>query len=98
MAELPEVCRRAGIRLIFFEAPINPAVPLYLTREDDRQYHEFTRALAWRFGLPIFDFEHSVPGKEWGKSLNVPDPLHLGRAGHRRLADLLIAALQNSGI
>ena len=96
--DLAEVCRQAGIRLILFEAPTNPAVPLYLTAEDDRQYHEFSRTVAARFGLKILDFEHSVPAGEWGMSLNIPDPLHLGREGHRRLASLICAALDRDGV
>jgi len=98
LEDLADICARSGIRVILFEAPTNPAVPLYLTPEDDRQYHDFTRSVASRFGLEILDFEHSIPAGEWGKSLNVPDPLHLGREGHRRLADLMCAALERSGI
>ena len=96
--DLAEVCGRSKIRLILFEAPTNPAVALYLTPEDDRQYHDFTRSVASRFGLKILDFEHSIPASEWGMSLNVPDPLHLGRAGHRRLADLMCTALDQDGV
>ena len=98
LADLAEVCGQSGIRVILFEAPTNPAVPLYLTPDDDRQYHEFTRSVASRFGLRILDFEHSIPAGEWGMSLNVPDPLHLGREGHRRLAGLMCAALDQNGV
>jgi hypothetical protein len=98
LADLAEVCGQSGIRVILFEAPTNPAVPLYLTPDDDRQYHEFTRSVASRFGLKILDFEHSIPAGEWGMSLNVPDPLHLGREGHRRLAGLMCAALDQNGV
>jgi hypothetical protein len=98
LADLAEVCGRSEIRVILFEAPTNPRVPLYLTAQDDRQYHQFTRSVASRFGLKILDFEHSIPAGEWGMSLNVPDPLHLGRQGHRRLADLMCAALDQNGV
>lgn len=89
---------RSGIRTILFEAPTNPAVPLYRTAEDDRSYHAFTASLAARFGIPVFDFEHSIPQGRWGMSLNVPDPLHLGREGHHLLAQLMIAALERNGL
>lgn len=98
LEDLADVCGRSGIRMILFEAPTNPAVPLYAKPEDDRQYHEFTRSVASHFGLKVLDFEHSIPAGEWGMSLNVPDPLHLGREGHRRLADLLSAALERDGV
>jgi hypothetical protein len=96
--DLAAVCRRSGIRMILFEAPTNPAAPLYASAEDDRRYHGFSRSVASRFGLTILDFEHSIPGGEWGRSLNLPDPLHLSREGHRQLAALLCAALDQNGI
>jgi len=98
LEHLAELSKRSGIRMIFFQAPTNPAVPLYATSEDDRAYHEFGNSLAARYGIPLLDFEHSVPGNEWGMSLNLPDPLHLGRAGHRRLAGQMMAALAQLGI
>jgi len=98
LEDLAEVCAQLGIRMILFEAPTNPAVPLYRTPEDDRQYHEFSRSVASRFGLKILDFEHTIPAGEWGMSLNVPDPLHLGRKGHRRFADLMGEALDRNGV
>jgi len=98
LEHLAESSKRSGIRLVFFQAPTNPAVPLYATAEDDRSYHDFGNSLAARYGIPILDFEHAVPGNEWGMSLNLPDPLHLGRAGHRRLANAMMAALGQLGI
>jgi hypothetical protein len=88
---------RSGIRVILFEAPTNPAVPLYRTAEDERGYHAFTASLASRYRVPLFDFERSIPQNLWGMSLNVPDPLHLGREAHRRFAALMLARLEEDG-
>jgi hypothetical protein len=98
LEDLAGLCARSGIRLILFQAPTNPAVPLYATPEDDRSYHGFATSLAARHGLTLLDFEHCIPATNWGRTLNDPDPLHLGRAGHRQMADLMITALQQSGL
>jgi len=94
LENLIALCRRSGIRVILFQAPTNPLVPLYGTPDDDRQYHEFCASL----GVPVLDFEHAIPAAQWGMTLNVPDPLHLSRAGHRRLAELMLAALRENGL
>jgi hypothetical protein len=94
LEDLAELCRRSGIRLILFQAPTNPVAPVYRTTEDETSYHEFTNSVAARYGTPLLDFEHSIPARYWGMSLNVPDPLHLSREGHRLLAEQMISALQ----
>lgn len=97
LEDLLDLCARSGIRVILFQAPTNPAVPLYKTTEDDRSYHAFVAGAASRFGAPILDFEHCIPARHWGQELNVPDPLHLGREGHRLLAKLMLAGLAENG-
>jgi lysophospholipase L1-like esterase len=98
LEDLAEVCRQSGIRVILFHAPTNPKVPLYGTPGDDRSYHEFATGLASRYSLTMLDFEHSIPEADWGMALNVPDPLHLSRQGHRRMAELMLAELQKNGL
>jgi lysophospholipase L1-like esterase len=98
LEDLAERCGRAGIRMIPFHAPTNPAVPLYRTTADDRSYHDFAGSLSTRYGLTLLDFEHSIPQEYWGMELNVPDPLHLGREGHRRLAGLMLEKLGKIGL
>lgn len=96
--DLAALCAASGIRMILFQAPTNPAVPLYGGPDDDRSYHRFASSLASRYGLALLDFEHSVPRRDWGMALNAPDPLHLGREGHRLLAADIVAALEKMGI
>ncbi len=98
LEDLADLCGRSAIRIILFQAPTNPTVPLYATPGDDRSYHDFATALASRHGLTLLDFEHCIPAEHWGMALNDPDPLHLGREGHRRLAALMIAALAKNGL
>jgi hypothetical protein len=98
LEDLAELCGRSGIRMILFQAPTNPAVPLYGTPDDDRTYHGFADSLRSRYGLTTLDFEHSIPQPHWGMTLNVPDPLHLSREGHRRMAELMLEGLKSSGI
>ena len=95
LEDLVELSGRSGIRVILFQAPCNPAVPLYGTPQDERSYHEFCTSLAARFGIGMLDFEHATPAAEWGMELNAPDPLHLSRAGHRLLARLMLSALES---
>jgi len=89
LERIGELCRRNGIRLVFFNAPQNPNAPLYRTSADREQYQQIISRLARKFGQGYFDFENSIPGPLWGVWIDGPDPIHFGRAAHRRLADLM---------
>jgi len=89
LERIGELCRRNGIRLVFFNAPQNPTAPLYRTPADRKQYQEIISRLARQFGQAYFDFEDSIPAPLWGVWIDGPDPIHFGRAAHRRLADLM---------
>jgi hypothetical protein len=89
LERIGELCRRNGIRLVFFNAPQNPNAPLYRTPADREQYQQIISRLAHKFGQGYFDFENSIPGPLWGVWIDGPDPIHFGRAAHRRLADLM---------
>jgi hypothetical protein len=84
-----EVCRRYGIRLVFFNAPQNPNAPLYRTPADRDSYQQITSRLVDQLGSGYFDFENSIPGPMWGVWIDGPDPIHFGYAAHSRLADLM---------
>ena len=84
-----ELCRRNGIRLVFFNAPQNPIAPLYRTPADRDEYQQIVARLVNEFGSGYFDFENSIPGPMWGVWIDGPDPIHFGDAGHSRLADLM---------
>jgi hypothetical protein len=89
LERIGELCRRNGIRLVFFNAPQNPNAPLYRTSADREQYQQIISGLARKFAQGYFDFENSIPGPLWGVWIDGPDPVHFGRAAHRRLADLM---------
>jgi hypothetical protein len=89
LERIGELCRRNGIRLIFFNAPQNPNAPLYRTSADREQYKQIIFRLARKFGQGYFDFENSIPGPLWGVWIDGPDPIHFGRTAHHRLADLM---------
>jgi hypothetical protein len=84
-----ELCRHNGIRLVFFNAPQNPDVPLYRTSADREEYQQIIARLVNAYGSGYFDFENSIPGPMWGVWIDGPDPIHFGDAGHRRLANLM---------
>lgn len=84
-----DICRSAGIRLVFFNAPQNPNAPLYRTRSDREQYEQIVARLSHDEAQAYYDFENSIPGPMWGVWVDGPDPIHFGRAAHRRLADIM---------
>jgi hypothetical protein len=83
-------CAAGGVRLMLFHAPLNPNVKLYRTPQDRQEHYVFIRNLAAQYHIPVGEFEDSVPSQCWGRILNGPEVLHLGRAGHKMLADLLL--------
>jgi hypothetical protein len=89
LERIGELCRRNGIRLVFFNAPQNPNAPLYRTTADREQYQQIISDLVHKFAQGYFDFENSIPGPLWGVWIDGPDPIHFGRAAHRRLAELM---------
>jgi len=98
LERLAQVCNASGMRMVLFQAPTNPDVSLYATAVDDQDYHGFAASLAARYGLKVFDFEHSIPARYWGMALNLHDPLHLGRDAHRLFAGQMILALEQNGM
>ena len=89
LERIGELCKRGHIRLVLFNAPQNPNSPLYRTAADREQYQQIVSRLAQKFAAGYYDFEDSIPGPMWGIWITGPDPIHFGRAGHRRLADLM---------
>jgi hypothetical protein len=91
-----DLCREHNVRLILFLAPLNPEVNLFRTPADGQGYHDFAEALAARANVPLLDLESKIPAEFWGRYLNSPDPLHLGRKGHQRMAALLLPFVRES--
>jgi hypothetical protein len=92
-----ELCRERNVRLVLFNAPVNPRVSLYRTQIDRGSYQQFLRALIERYDVPVYDLEALIPFENWGTWMNMPDPLHLGRTGHRKLADVMIRMIDTEG-
>ena len=93
-----EQCRAAGIRAILFDAPVNPRVSLYRRPEDRASYDAFKRHLATTYGVPVHDLSRIVPADAWGTWMGEPDPLHLGRRGHRLVAAAMREMLRAEGV
>ena len=87
-----ELCRANGIRLTIFNAPQNPLAPLYQTDEERDKYHRVIADLGRNYAWRSFDFEDSIAKDMWGVWIDGPDPIHFGRAAHRRFAELLFNA------
>ena len=94
--EIARLCRESGVRLILFHAPLNPEVKLYRTAEDRTAHYAFVHDLAARYDLPVFDLENAIPAQDWGRLLNGPDPLHMGRKAHRLMARMMADILAHN--
>lgn len=90
LERIVELCRQQQIELVLMNAPENGSAPLYLTEGDRRRYHELIHQVADTHHLRLYDFEGSIPRECWGVWIDGPDPVHFGRDGHRRMAELLI--------
>jgi hypothetical protein len=90
---IARMCRESNVQLMLYHAPLNPNVKLYSSPSDKEKHYAFVRDLAARYQLPVGEFEESIPSQDWGKLLNGPEVLHLGRAGHKELADLIFDML-----
>jgi hypothetical protein len=92
---IAEMSRAAGIRLFVFNAPVNPNVSLYQTAADLERYRGILDDLKTEYQVPVSDLEHAIPAPLWGTWMNGPDPLHLGRQAHRRMAQLMVQFLDS---
>ena len=90
LEQIAATCRRNGIVLILVNVPQNPSAPLYRTEQDRRAYEEVIRHISERYNLPLYDFETRIPREDWGVWIDGPDPIHMGREGHRRMAKVFI--------
>jgi hypothetical protein len=101
LARILSFCREQHIRPVFFMAPVNPQVKLYRTDEDRQRLADAVREIEALGNIRVAPLESAIPPEMWGRQYNGPDPLHLGRKGHRWLAQLLlpeiVAALNYTG-
>jgi hypothetical protein len=90
LERIAELCRSQRVDLVLFNAPQNPATPLYLNDDSRTSYEGMIRDFAQKNEVMLIDLEESIPGKYWGVWIDGPDPVHLGREGHRQMARLMI--------
>ena len=89
------LCRSKGIELLLFNAPVNPKVSLYRTAADLDRYRQFTSDLADTYHSRVYDLESAIPADLWGTWMGGPDPLHLGRRGHRIMSERMVRWLDS---
>jgi hypothetical protein len=95
---IAKLCQANNIRLVLFNAPVNPSVSLYRTPEDRQSYRDFVASIAANYHLPVFDFENSISAEYWGHLLNGPEPLHMGRIAHQLMAKQVIQSMHSAMI
>jgi hypothetical protein len=91
LERIGKLCAEHNIKLEFFIAPQNPSASLYATAADRAEFHAISERLARTYAWRWVDLENSIPQPMWGVWVDGPDPIHFGRAGHARMAELLIA-------
>jgi hypothetical protein len=96
LARILAFCREQHIRPVFFMAPVNPQVKLYRTEEDRQRLADAVREIEALGGIRVVPIENAIPAQMWGRQYNGPDPLHLGRNGHQRLAQLLLPQIRQA--
>lgn len=94
LEDVAKICQVNGVRLILFNAPVNPGVSLYQTAADLERYRQFISTLTTDYHLQVHDLENTIPKELWGTWMNGPDPLHLGRQGHRLMAHRIVRVLE----
>jgi len=95
---IASICDANHIRLVLFHAPVNPRVSLYRTAADRQSYREFVSRVASKNGLTLLDFENRISPEHWGRLLNGPDPLHMGREAQRQMARQILEGMASAGI
>jgi hypothetical protein len=89
-----DFCAEQKIASVLFLAPVNPAVKLYGTQDDETRFYARVHEIEARSHVTMLPFEHSIPATMWGRQYDGPDPLHLGRQGHHAMADQMIPAIE----
>lgn len=79
-------CREKHVKVLLFHAPLNPKVKLYRSARDREEYRKFIATVAGQEGVRLVDLESALSEQYWGRWMNGPDPLHIGRQGHRLMA------------
>jgi lysophospholipase L1-like esterase len=82
-------CQDRNIQPVFFSAPVNPLVYLYRTSADRERFDDCLREMETQSGTRILRLEDAIPARLWGRQFDGPDPLHMGRQGHARFAELM---------
>jgi hypothetical protein len=89
-----QFCAEQKIAPVLFVAPVNPAVKLYRTPDDETQFLARVHEIEARARVTMQPLENSIPATMWGRQYDGPDPLHLGRQGHHAMADQMIPAIE----
>ena len=79
LQRIGELCKQGGIRLVFFNAPQNPAAPLYRTTSDRAKYIEVISQLARSICARVFRLRDQYSREICGAfGLTVPIQFILG--------------------
>jgi hypothetical protein len=99
MAALRDIlddCRKRGLPVILYIAPIRQDKPIPYDRAEYSQWKIEVGEIAQRFGAHLVNLERLVPGELWGSYTGDDiDFMHFQGAGHRLLAEALLPRVSN---
>jgi hypothetical protein len=88
---LVSLATESGATVLIYNAPQNPRVSLYYD-DEYKAYLARLEALASAHHALYLDLATAVPASEWGRWLDLPDPMHVDERGHQTIARALDAA------
>lgn len=92
LEDLVRLARTSGARVLVYNAPLNPAVPLFYD-DEYREYLDRLRRLARSESATFADLADALPPERWGYWIDAPDAVHFDEAGHQILAERFEEAL-----
>jgi hypothetical protein len=96
LEKIVQLATSKHVTILLFNSPVNPRVSLYRTEADRKHYRDFLLQLTQRYQVELVDLECEIPAALWGRWMSTPDPLHMGRAGHQKMADLMIRLIDTN--
>jgi hypothetical protein len=84
-------CRRRGIPVLLYIAPIRQDKPIPYDRPEYNRWKNEVSEIAQRFGAHVVNLEQLVPGELWGTYTGDDiDFMHFQGPGHRLVAEALL--------
>ncbi len=96
LCDILDDCRRRGIPVLLYIAPIRQDKPIPYDHAEYSQWKIEVEEIAQRFGAHLVNLERLVPGELWGSYTGDDiDFMHFRGPGHRLVAEALLPRVLN---